>query len=181
MTRLSQSIPRAISSVDRQIVRFSQLLLALMVIVTFVSVVGRTFFSQSVPDDLLISEMLMVAIVFLPMGYVQSVGAHLEVTVVTDHLSRKIQSVLVTLGLILGVIFFGLMTWLSARAAWESWEFGVIAFGSALDLPEWPIRALIPLGLSWWCVRMCVQLIFPSSRPDHESELTQALDETDGY
>ncbi len=181
MARLSESIPRAISAVDRQVVRFSQLLLAMMVVVTFLSVVGRTFFSQAVPDDLLISEMLMVAVVFLPMSYLQSLGGHLEVTVITDHLPEKVQSALVTVGLVLGVVFFGLMTWLSARMAWESWEFGVIAYASALDLPEWPAKALIPLGLAWWCVRMLVQLVFPSSRPGHTSEFDQALDETNGY
>ncbi|KAA1172451.1 TRAP transporter small permease [Marinobacter salinexigens] len=170
-----------IGAIDQQIVRLSQCLLALMVIITFVSVIGRTFFSKSVPDDLLFSEMLMVAVVFLPMGFVQSVGAHLEVTVITEHFPQKIQTVLVKLGLIIGITFFGLMTWFSAQMAWEAWELDAIAYGSALSIPEWPAKALIPLGLGWWCVRMFVQLVFRAARPKHETELTQALEATEGY
>lgn len=181
MSRLSESVPQFFDAIDKQVVRLGQLMLAAMVLVTFLSVVGRTFFSSAVPDDLLISEMLMVAVVFMPMAYVQSLGGHLEVTVLTDHLPESLQAMLQTIGLILGVIFFGLMAWLSATMAWESWEYQEIAYASALGIPEWPVKAIIPLGLSWWCVRMLLQLILPSTRHRQASDLNQAVEESDKY
>src|SRR5690606_10643019 len=84
MNALGQSLHRFQNAVDRVLVLIAQGLLGLMVAITFVSVVGRTFFNWSVPDDVILAEFLMVALVFLPLGWVQSIGGHLEVTVLTD-------------------------------------------------------------------------------------------------
>ncbi|MBK1875056.1 TRAP transporter small permease [Marinobacter sp. 1-3A] len=181
MSPLSEPVLTVLDTVDKQIVRLGQLMLASMVMLTFVSVVGRTFFSSAVPDDLLISEMLMVAVVFMPMAYVQSQDGHLEVTVLTDHLPLPVQTGLQTVGLIFGVIFFGLMAYLSGRMAWESWEYQEIAYASSLGIPEWPVKAIIPLGLGWWCIRMVVQLVIPSSRHRHLNDFDQALEESEKY
>lgn len=170
-------VVRVMNAVDRVVVVIAQSLLAGMVLVTFVSVVGRTFFSSSVPDDLLMQEMLMVAIVFLPLSYVQSVGGHLEVTVLSDSLPRKIQALLTLLGLLLGVIAFGWMAYLAWVKAYDAYLSGVYAFSSVLYIPEWPAKMLIPIGLGWWCLRMAVQLVLPSARPvEAETELNQALE-----
>ncbi|WP_148279273.1 TRAP transporter small permease [Alloalcanivorax dieselolei] len=170
---------RMMDRVDQVLVWLSQALLAAMVGITFVSVVGRSFFRSPVPDDLLLSEMLMVAIVFVPLSYVQSIRAHIEVTVLTDHLPHWLQETLVSLGLIIGIVMFAWMAWLSAGKAWESYEWGEIAYASTLELPEWPVRALIPLGLIWWCVRMLIQLLMPWNREPPESEVERTLRESE--
>lgn len=170
------AIVRFMDSVDRVIVLIAQALLVMMVLITFVSVVLRTFFNSSIPDDLLLSEMLMVAIVFLPLSYVQSLGGHLEVTVFSDLLPQGLQRFLVTCGLLLGVIMFGMMAYLSWGEFAHAWESGEIGYSSVLNIPEWPAKLLIPFGLGWWCLRLAVQFLVPSARPEHaDSELNQAL------
>lgn len=165
-------------AVDRFVVLCAQLLLAAMVLLTFVSVVLRTFFESSVPDDLLMQEMLMVAIVFLPLSYVQSLGGHLEVTVFSDLLPKPMQDVLVTLGLFLGVLVFGGMTYLAWLSAHEAYVSGQLAYATMLGVPEWPAKMLIPIGLAWWCLRMMVQLFVPATRPEvADTELRQALED----
>lgn len=176
--KTTSSILRFMDAVDRVLVFIAQLLLAAMMILTFVSVVGRGFFHKTVPDDLLISEMLMVGLVFLPLAHVQAVGAHIEVTVLTDLFSRKVQEWLVSMGLVLGIVTFGWMTWLGWLSAFDSFQTGGYGFSSTLYIPEWPVKMLIPLGLGWWCLRMLVQLVLPGARPAvAETELRQALDE----
>lgn len=169
----------AMNAVDRALVVVSQILLSAMVGITFVSVIGRAVFNRPVPDDLLLSEMLMVAIVFMPLSYVQSIRAHIEVTVLTDYFPHWLQETLVSVGLVLGIIAFGWMAWLSLGVAIESYEWGEIAYASTLGLPEWPIKALIPLGLSWWCLRMLIHLVMPWTREPPESEFDKALREAD--
>lgn len=177
---VASAIVRFMDAVDRLLVLVAQLLLGCMVLLTFVSVMGRTFINKTVPDDLLINEMLMVAIVFLPLSYVQSVGAHLEVTVLTDVLPKKVQEFLATAGLAAGVVVFGLVAYLGWINAYDSYESGAVGWSSVLYIPEWPAKMLIPLGVGWWCLRMLVQLLIPNARPAHaETELSQALDETD--
>lgn len=178
MGSFGSALVRLMNRIDGIIVLIGQLLLAAMVTVTFISVVGRTFFSQPLPDDVMFAEMMMVAVVFLPLSYVQSAGAHLQVTVLTDFLPDKVQSVLVSIGLVLGIVIFSVMAYQAALAAYESFEFGVIAYASTLGLPEWPIKALIPIGLVWWCLRMLMHLVFPASYT-HESEYAEALKAAD--
>jgi TRAP-type C4-dicarboxylate transport system permease small subunit len=172
------AIVRFMDAVDRVVVVIAQLLLVAMVCVTFVSVVGRTFFNTSVPDDLLINEMIMVALVFLPLSYVQSVGGHLEVTVLSDLLPQKVQNALVTAALVLGIVVFGMVAYLSWGQFMEAWESGEIGYSSVLDIPEWPAKLLIPFGIAWWCLRMSVQLVLPAARPvEADNELRQALED----
>lgn len=181
MNALGQSLHRFQNAVDRVLVLIAQGLLGLMVAITFVSVVGRTFFNWSVPDDMILAEFLMVALVFLPLGWVQSIGGHLEVTVLTDLFPKKLVSFLVGVGLLFGFVMFALMTYLSWLSAYESFVYKEVAYASVLWLQEWPVRMLIPFGLAWWCLRMLTHLLWPQLRPQKESEFEQALRETESY
>lgn len=177
--RLGFLVVRAMDSVDRVLVVIAQLLLIAMVTVTFFSVFGRTFFNKTVPDDLLIMELLMVALVFLPLGYVQSIGAHIEVTVLSDLFPKRVQSILVALGLLLGVVVFGWMAYVGWLNAYSSYQLGEYGDSSVLYLPIWPAKMLIPVGLGWWCLRMLAQLMIPAARVKADTEAQQALRETE--
>jgi len=168
---------RWMDAVDRVLVYGAVLLLLAMVLVTFVSTIGRTFFNHSLPDDILISEILMVAVVFLPLGHVQALGAHLEVTVLTDRMSPRSQERLYVAGLVFGLIFIGSMTYFTLRLAIESFLVGELAYGSLLNIPEWLAKAFIPVGLAWWWLRMAAQLLLPGMRPRPEGEIQRALEE----
>jgi TRAP-type C4-dicarboxylate transport system permease small subunit len=167
---------RWMDAVDRVLMRGAVVMLMGMVLVTFISSVGRTLFNTSLPDDILISEILMVAIVFLPLGHVQARGGHLEVTVLTDRMSARAQERFYIAGLVCGLLFVGSMTYFTARLAVESFLSGELAYGSLLNIPEWIARGLIPLGLAWWCLRMGVQLFVPATRPRGASHAESALD-----
>ena len=179
MVAIGHALTRFMNAVDRWLILFAQLMLAVMVLITFASVIGRTFFNTSIPDDLLISELLMVVLVFLPLGWVQSLGAHLEVTVLTDFFPEVIQKGLVSFGLLLGVMMFGGMAYVSWESAYEAYIFGELAYNSVLDLRDWPAKMLIPIGLGWWCLRMLVQLIWPANIHEGENEFKSALKDTE--
>ena len=177
---MSAAVVRVMDAVDRVLVILAQAVLAGLMILTFVNVIGRSVFHESVPDSLIFSEMMMVALVFLPMGYVQSVGEHLEVTVLSDLFSLRVQRLLFAIGLLLGFLVFGLMAWLGWLSAYDAFQSGVDKFGSVLYIPEWPARMMIPLGLGWWCLRMLVQFLLPRTRPEGGNvELRQALNESE--
>ena len=175
MNSFADKLTRSMDAVDTIFVLVAKFILGAMVAVTFVSVVARTFFNSSVPDDLLINEMFMVALVFLPLSWVQSIGAHLEVTVLTDLFSASVQKILVSFGLLLGLIIFGAMTYASWHTAYEAYVFDERAYNSALGLRDWPAMLIIPLGLAWWCLRLFIQLVVPASRPAIETEFDSAV------
>jgi TRAP-type C4-dicarboxylate transport system permease small subunit len=163
-------------AVDRLLMRIATVLLLSMVLVTFISSIGRAVFNRSLPDDILISEILMVAVVFLPLGYVQARGGHLEVTVLTERMAPRVQEYFYVAGLVLGLLFIGSMTYFTARLAIESFTTGELAYGSLLNIPEWLARGLIPIGLSWWWLRMALQLFLPQTRPRSGSDPERGLD-----
>lgn len=175
MIKADSRLLRFMDRTDDVIAVIGQALLAAMVAVTFISVVGRTFFSHPLPDDVNFSELMMVAVIYLPLGYVQREGAHLEVTVLTERLPQAVQSFLVSVGLVLGIVMFSVATYFSAQAAYEAYSYGTTAYASTLGLLEWPVRALIPVGFAWWCIRMLIHLIAPGTRPARRSELDEAL------
>jgi len=163
-------------AVDRVLMRCAVVLLLGMVLIVFISSVGRAVFNRSLPDDILISEILMVAVVFLPLGYVQARGAHLEVTVLTDRMSPHAQERFYVAGLVLGLLFIGSMTYFTARLAFESFTSGELAYGSLLNIPEWLARGLIPIGLGWWWLRLAVQLFVPRTRPRGGNDPESGID-----
>jgi len=179
MRKIGIAVKTMMDRVDTAVILVSKILLALMVFVTFVSVIGRDFFGRSIPDDLLISEMLMVAVVFLPLGWVQAEGAHLEVNVLSNYMPIKMQNCLVIFGMVLGVVIFGLMAYMSWESAYRAYVFNEISYNSVLGIPKWPAKMLIPFGLGWWCLRLLVQLIWPSARPEHFNEFQSAIEDAD--
>ncbi|MCE7522049.1 TRAP transporter small permease [Alloalcanivorax xenomutans] len=179
MSSFGRVVNRSMDRIDAFLILIAKITLAIMVLVTFASVIGRTFFNASLPDDLLIAEMMMVALVFLPLSWVQSIGAHLEVTVLTDLFPRWLQNTLVTMALVLGLLMFVAMTYLSGKAAYESYVFDELAYNSVFNLRDWPAKAVIPLGLGWWCLRIATYLVWPGMRPNEETEFEAAIRDTE--
>lgn len=179
MNSFARNLNRLMDAVDAVLVFVAKLILAAMVAVTFMSVVARTFFNSSVPDDLLINEMFMVALVFLPLGWVQSIGAHLEVTVLSDLFPDAVQKVLISFGLLLGLLMFGGMAYVSWHTAYEAYVFDQLAYNSVLGLREWPAMLIIPIGLGWWCLRLFVHLVLPCTRPTTYTEFDWAVSEAE--
>ena len=61
---------------DRVFVTAAMGILVVMMCLTTISVFGRYFFGAPIPDDLILSEHLMVFLVFLPLGAVQAARQH---------------------------------------------------------------------------------------------------------
>lgn len=131
-------------------------LLAIMSI-TCISVVGRYFFGSPIPDDLSISEKLMVVLAFLPLAAVQAAREHVFVTVFSDWLPNRTKVGLETFGILIGVIFFGLL----AMASWVDFRHAFTA-GSytqgPLDIMHWPFKLVLCIGLWLFFIRLVVDL-----------------------
>lgn len=144
--------------IDRALVVIAIGALVLMMGITTVSVIGRKLFNAPIPDDLVMSEMLMVFVVFLPLSYVQLHREHVFVTLFTDWMSRPARLALETLGLLIGLAIFGLVAAATFTDFHEAWSVGAYEDGP-LELPEWPSRFVVFLGMLVFSVRLFVDLI----------------------
>ena len=87
---------------DRVFVTAAMGILVVMMCLTTISVFGRYFFGAPIPDDLILSEHLMVFLVFLPLGAVQAARQHVFVTIFTEWMSNETKVVMETIGVMVG-------------------------------------------------------------------------------
>lgn len=127
---------------DRVLVWTAVLALTTMMLLTTVSVIGRRFFNAPIPDDLVMSEFLMVVVVFLPFSAVQAAREHVFVTIFTDWMSNKTKVVMETFGVLIGFGIFTTITLAVFTDFYGAWLVGAYMDGP-LELPE------APPGL--WC------------------------------
>jgi len=143
---------------DRVFVAGAMGILVIMMCLTTISVFGRYFFGAPIPDDLILSEHLMVFLVFLPFGAVQAAREHVFVTIFTEWLSNETKVVMETIGVIVGFIIFTIITCAVFTDFLQSWEVGAYSEGQ-LEVPESPTRFALFLGMALFSVRLLADAI----------------------
>ncbi|WP_158967001.1 TRAP transporter small permease [Chachezhania sediminis] len=144
---------RLIEIYDRTMVILAAITLTILMTMTTLSALGRYFFNRPVPDNVTISQMMMVLIVFLPLAYVQKLRHHVSVTLFTDWLPSRGMRRLQGFGLFLSLIFFGLIALTAIAATLKTYHIGESTRGE-LDLPTWPAHAIMAVGLVGFVLRL---------------------------
>lgn len=140
---------------DRAVIVLAGVFLAMLVLVTFVSVIGRTFWA-SIPDDITFAEWAMVAMVVLMLGVTQGQGEHIEVTALAERLPSRVNQLLRLLGVLIGSVMLARFGYINLLEVPDS--FFEETYGSIYGLPMWPPRLMFFIGVAWWVARIVVQL-----------------------
>lgn len=171
--RLS-ALSAALRRIDRGVMILGGVVLSILVLVTFVSVTGRTFY-KPVPDDITIAEWALVGVVALMLGTLQGREDHIEITALSDILSYRTNLWLRLLGAVTGLVAVGRLGLISLQEVPDS--FLEITYGSIYELPGWPPRVIFMVGLGWWITRMVFQfLLLPTALRCERREDTGWLD-----
>jgi len=143
---------------DKLLVVVAVAALVIIMLLTTVSVFGRYFFAAPIPDDLVMSEMLIVFVAFLPLGYVQARREHVFVTIFTDWMPNSPKVVMETIGVVIGFIIFTTVAVAVFTDFHEAWKVGAYTEGP-LELPEWPSRFIVFFGLAIFAIRLFIDAI----------------------
>lgn len=143
---------------DRVFVTAAMTILVVMMCLTTISVFGRYFFGAPIPDDLILSEHLMVFLVFLPLGAVQAAREHVFVTIFTEWMSNDAKVIMETIGVIVGFFIFAIITAAVFTDFQQAWEVGAYSEGQ-LEVPESPARFAIFVGLLLLTLRLLVDAV----------------------
>jgi TRAP-type C4-dicarboxylate transport system permease small subunit len=155
---MGSPVQSVLDAIDRVLVALAVAALLLMTVLCVVSVAGRYLFSLPVPDDLTFSEMLLVVLVFLPFGRVQALREHVSVTLLTDLMPARAQALCTLLALLVGLIFFGVVTAATFDDFYDGFVTGAY-YSGRLDLPEWPARFAVFLGCAAMFLRLVLDLV----------------------
>ena len=143
--------------VDRLLADVAGGLLLAMMFGTVASSLGRYLFSSPIPDLEAITEMLLVAVVFLPMAYTQCRREHIEVTLFTEKLSANATRTLIVLGWVVGIFAFSLLAFAMARGALNALHTGDAYLG-VNQIVTWPARTIAVVGIAALIFRLCADL-----------------------
>jgi TRAP-type C4-dicarboxylate transport system permease small subunit len=138
---------KSIHAVSAVLAVLSAVSVAVLMFLVTIDVLRRSLFGRSVPGAVEIGELMVVAIVFLGIGYAQQRKDHVAINAFTARLPLRVATVLRLVGQVLLCVLVVWMIYASGRAAWQSFLTGEYRFG-LLRVPIWPARAVIPLGLT---------------------------------
>lgn len=116
----------------------------LLMFMVAIDAIGRKLWT-ALPGALEFSEALMVPAVFLPLMFIQMKREHVFVSAATTQLPIRKQALLDGIAALVGVVVFGLLTWLALDKAYQAWVVGEYRV-ALISVPIWPFRWLIPLG-----------------------------------
>ena len=144
--------------IDRAALWLSVAALLTIMSVTCVSVIGRHFFSAPIPDDIVMTEFLMVVVAFLPLAAVQASREHVFVTIFSDWLPNRPKVGMELFGVYLGVFIFIIVTCATYTDFKQAFDIGAFEEG-ALEIPEAPFRFIVFFGLLLFSIRLVVDSI----------------------
>tara|TARA_R110002167_G_scaffold170084_2_gene368073 strand:+ start:914 stop:1459 length:546 start_codon:yes stop_codon:yes gene_type:complete len=123
-------------------------------------VLGKYLFNYPIPATLeIVSSYYMVALAFLPLGFVTKHHEHIVVELFTQGLSPRSLSLITGLSNILAAMYVYTLTWRGMDEAIymtgirESWETAI------LDMQVWPSRWFVPIGCGLMFVYMVLHAI----------------------
>lgn len=152
---------------DRLFADVAGVALMAMMLLTVISSAGRFLLSAPVPDTEAIAEMLLVAVVFLPLAYTQAVREHVSVTLFTDGLRARIVRRLTWLGCLVGLVAFSVLAYAMALGAMRAYSSGDAYLG-VNQIVTWPARAVAVVGLGTLIFRLVMDLTIARYRASED-------------
>lgn len=149
---------RVMSVLDRAALALAGLILLLMGGIMVASVLGKHLFIKPVPDDLLMVGLLNVAVIALPLAYVEYTRGHILVTITTDWMGTRVLGALRAFGSLVMAIFFGGIGYMVSMKMPVEFERGAY-YDGVLQIPTWPMKAVFGFGVLLLVLRLIGSII----------------------
>ena len=137
------TVDQGLGWIERVIITTSVLLMALLM---SAHVVGRLLFDRGIPGTYEVTEMLIVIITFVGVGFAARYARHIRMSAIYDMLGdrpRKVLMIVICAGTAVLMFYF----------AYKSAQYEIALFdrgrvSSALNIPLWIIYLALPIGFS---------------------------------
>lgn len=139
--------------------------IALIAVLVTTNVVSRWLGRSIVPDDILLVQELMVAVILLPLGLVTAARAHIAVSVFADRLPVLLRRCLTLTGHGVGLVFAGVLLWAGSRDLVHAWTRGGYYEG-VLHIPMWLGKLVFVCAMAVFTLRLLAMIVIDArSRP----------------
>lgn len=147
---------KRISQISKGLIYLSSIILAGMMLLTVADVFFRFFFDHPILGVTEITESMMTGLAFFAMAWCAVQKDHLKVDLVVNRFRPKIQAIIDTVTLVLGVIIVGLFAWRGALEGAVVKDLHLVS--SLAGIPTYPFYYVIALGSAMLCVVMISQI-----------------------
>lgn len=153
------SVLASLGWASRIITYIAAALAALMMVHVTIDVILSQFSAEPLPGTVdYVSYYYMVALVFLPLPFVEYTNEHIKVDLIHSLASSGLKTALDMLALALSVVFYSLLTWQTWIDAVEKYAVGERSMGM-VAVTIWPARFFLPLGAGLMVILLLVKLI----------------------
>lgn len=155
---------RVLVSTSRVLSVIAGIGLVVMMVVVDADVLSRALFSRAVPGiDAVVANYLMVGSIFLPLAMLQMTNENIAVDSVYDLMPAGLKLVCDLLANVLTIVLYGVLAWLYSKVAVDAFEIREFVSGT-WDVPTWPARIIMPLGLAFAVLVSFLNLFVAVSR-----------------
>jgi TRAP-type C4-dicarboxylate transport system permease small subunit len=158
MIARADKLRKAMVALETAALSLAGLVLLVMGLIIVSSILGKTLFSRPIPDDLLMVGLLNVAVITLPLAYVERQRGHIAVTITTDWLGIRAKGALRAFGALAMAVFFGGIGFMVARRMPDEITRGAYYDGS-LQIPTWPMKAVFGAAVLLFVARLVLSVI----------------------
>ena len=157
MTAIPKGLRKAQCLIEDAALVLAGIVLLAMGGIVVASILGRILFLRPLPDDLLMVGLLNVAVIALPLAYVERLRGHITVTVTTDWLGTRVKGALRAFGSFAMAIFFGGIGFMIARRMPDEIAKGAY-YDGVLQIPTWPMKAVFGFAITLFFLRLLVSI-----------------------
>ncbi len=127
------------------------LLLVASTIVMLLEGCSRAFFDRSFFWAEESVRYLMIWAFFLALGAAGRRGHHIRTDMLPASVARPARRVMDTIAVVAGIVFCAMLLWASWPQLYRYYTMGMVS-ESSLDLPEWAVFAVMPVGAALWLI-----------------------------
>jgi len=112
-----------------------------LMLLTTGDIIGRKFFSKTIPGTFEISEYILATFILLGAAYTQQVKGHVGVDFLTSRLSPRVRVVCEIITTLLSLFIIAIVIW-------QGWLEGIRerTVSDMLRIPQYPFRLLVAVG-----------------------------------
>ncbi len=155
---IANTYSRVLHLFERVALGMAGAILLLMGGIMTASVLGKELFVRPIPDDLLMIGLLNVAIIALPLAYVEYSRGHIAVTITTDWLGVRVLGALRALGALAMGVFFGAIGFMVTMRMPTEIARGAY-YDGILQIPTWPMKAVFGFGILLLVMRLIASIV----------------------
>ena len=153
-------VSRLDKTISNLVVAAGGAILCLMMVQLVVDVFMRNVMGAGFPATAeLVSKYYMVAVSFIPVAYAELKRRHIEATIFTDYLPKRLMPVVFFLGFALSVLVYGGLTWGTYREAMSKTARKAFVEAGAMDFYTWPSYWILPVAFAVMTLVCLLRLI----------------------